>query len=72
MWVSAQRLSVERDVDGLEPAVGERLAHHRLPGLLVAERGRGGDETLEQLDHPVGVDVHRTLPSTIWRVFWSE
>jgi hypothetical protein len=74
--VGAQRVRVERHVDRLQPAVGERPRHDRLPGILVAQHRRALDELGQQRVHPLrlgghrGID-HRTLPSRICSVLRS-
>jgi hypothetical protein len=77
----AQGVAVERDVDGLQAAVGERRGHDGLAGILVAERRRRLDQAHEEVLHPrlLGADRgedllvgHPTEPSRICRVLRSE
>ena len=53
--MAAQHLRVERHVDRLEPELAERVAHHLLAGLLVAERRRRLDEAHEHVLHVRGL-----------------
>ncbi len=50
--VRAQRLRIQRQLDGLEAELRERVAHHRLPGGLVPQQRGRLDQANEQLLHP--------------------